>query len=83
MSHMDELIEKVASDSPTPGGGSVSALASSLGCALNEMVSRLSLKKESDQGVTGKLRTVLDKRLEWWRHLGAQWLGDYADEFHL
>ena len=60
MSHMDDFIEKVASDSPTPGGGSVSALASSLGCALNEMVSGLSLKKESDQEVTGKLRTVLD-----------------------
>ncbi len=61
MSHMDELIEKVASDSPTPGGGSVSALASSLGCALNEMVSRLSLKKASDQGAAEKLRTVLDR----------------------
>ena len=60
MSHMDEFIEKVASDSPTPGGGSVSALASSLGCALNEMVSRISLKKESDRAVTGELQTVLD-----------------------
>ncbi len=60
MSHMDEFIEKVASDSPTPGGGSVSALASSLGCALNEMVSRISLKKESDHAVTGELQTVLD-----------------------
>ncbi len=60
MSHMDEFIEKVASDSPTPGGGSVSALASSLGCALNEMVSRISLKKESDHEVTGELQTVLD-----------------------
>jgi len=57
---MDEFIEKVASDSPTPGGGSVSALASSLGCALNEMVSRISLKKESDHAVTGELQTVLD-----------------------
>lgn len=61
MSHMDEFIEKVASDSPTPGGGSVSALASSLGCALNEMVSRLSLEKESDHAVTGELQTVLDR----------------------
>lgn len=61
MSHMDEFIERVASDSPTPGGGSVSALASSLGCALNEMVSRISLKKESDHAVTGELQTVLDR----------------------
>jgi glutamate formiminotransferase/formiminotetrahydrofolate cyclodeaminase len=58
---MDEFIERVASDSPTPGGGSVSALASSLGCALNEMVSRISLKKESDHAVTGELQTVLDR----------------------
>lgn len=64
MSHMDEFIEKVASDSPTPGGGSVSALASSLGCALNEMVSRISLKKESDHAITGELQTVLDGSAE-------------------
>jgi formiminotetrahydrofolate cyclodeaminase len=42
---LDDFLDRVASDAPTPGGGSVSALASSLGCALSEMVSRISLKK--------------------------------------
>jgi glutamate formiminotransferase/formiminotetrahydrofolate cyclodeaminase len=54
---LDEFIERVASDSPTPGGGSVSALASSLGCALVEMVSKISLKKSA----TDELKAALEQ----------------------
>jgi len=61
---MDEFMEKVASDSPTPGGGSVSALASSLGCALAEMVSKISLKKEVDEESAKELRASLDRSEE-------------------
>ncbi|MCK4455288.1 MAG: cyclodeaminase/cyclohydrolase family protein [Thermoplasmata archaeon] len=61
---MDEFMEKVASDSPTPGGGSVSALASSLGCALAEMVSKISLKKEIDEESAKELRASLDRSEE-------------------
>lgn len=64
MSHMDEFMEKVASDSPTPGGGSVSALASSLGCALAEMVAKISLKKEVDEESAKELRASLDRSEE-------------------
>ena len=41
------LVEAVAAPTPTPGGGSVSALAGALAAALGEMVCRLSLGKKS------------------------------------
>jgi len=41
------FVQRVASDSPTPGGGSVSALAVALGAALGEMVCKISLKRPS------------------------------------
>ena len=41
------FVDTVAADTPTPGGGSVSALAGALGAALGEMVCRLTLKKKS------------------------------------
>jgi glutamate formiminotransferase/formiminotetrahydrofolate cyclodeaminase len=43
----ERFVEEVAADTPTPGGGSVSALAGALAAALAEMVSRLTLKKKS------------------------------------
>jgi glutamate formiminotransferase/formiminotetrahydrofolate cyclodeaminase len=43
----DRFVAEVAADTPTPGGGSVSALAGALAAALAEMVSRLTLKKKS------------------------------------
>ncbi|MFQ5910065.1 MAG: cyclodeaminase/cyclohydrolase family protein [Thermoplasmata archaeon] len=64
MSHQDEFIERVASDSPTPGGGSVSALASSLGCALAEMVSGISIKKEESEDVRNAVQDAFDRSSE-------------------
>lgn len=58
---MNEFIERVASDTPTPGGGSVSALASALGSALTEMVSRISLKKQTDDELHKALTHVLER----------------------
>ena len=43
----EDFVAAVAADTPTPGGGSVSALAGALAAALAEMVSRLTLKKKS------------------------------------
>lgn len=43
----ESFVARVASDSPTPGGGSVSALAVALGAALGEMVCKVSLKRKS------------------------------------
>jgi formiminotetrahydrofolate cyclodeaminase len=41
-----DFIEEVSSNSPAPGGGSVAALASSLGIALSNMVGKLSITKK-------------------------------------
>lgn len=43
---LKEFIDVVASDNPTPGGGSVSALAGSLGGALTNMVGTLTIGKK-------------------------------------
>lgn len=43
---LQEFIDVVASDNPTPGGGSVSALAGSLGGALTNMVGTLTIDKK-------------------------------------
>lgn len=43
---LSEFIEVTASDNPTPGGGSVSALAGSLGGALTNMVGNLTIGKK-------------------------------------
>jgi Formimidoyltetrahydrofolate cyclodeaminase (EC 4.3.1.4) len=40
-----DFVYEVKSDNPTPGGGSVSALAGSLGAALSNMVGNLTIGK--------------------------------------
>ncbi len=44
------FVSAVAADTPTPGGGSVSALAGALAAALGEMVCRLTLRRASYAG---------------------------------
>lgn len=44
---VENFVTAVAADTPTPGGGSVSALAGALAAALGEMVSRLTLKRKA------------------------------------
>lgn len=43
----EKFVAAIAADTPTPGGGSVAALAGALAAALAEMVSRLTLRKKS------------------------------------
>jgi formiminotetrahydrofolate cyclodeaminase len=45
---IEEFLNETASDSPAPGGGSVSALVGALGAALSSMVGELSVGKDSD-----------------------------------
>jgi glutamate formiminotransferase/formiminotetrahydrofolate cyclodeaminase len=56
---MDDFITEVASSSPAPGGGSVSALASSLSCALGSMVCRLTVGKKKFAEVSEELSKLL------------------------
>jgi formiminotetrahydrofolate cyclodeaminase len=55
---IDEFLKVLASDSPTPGGGSVAALNGALGCALLEMVCDLTLSKDKFQEVWPDLQPI-------------------------
>jgi glutamate formiminotransferase len=55
------FVDAVAADTPTPGGGSVSALAGALAAALGEMVCRLTLKKKSYAQHHEAVRAALEK----------------------
>jgi len=53
-----EFLEKTASDSPVPGGGSVAALSASLAASLTEMVANLTIGKEGYEAVAGEMKAV-------------------------
>jgi formiminotetrahydrofolate cyclodeaminase len=58
---ISKFLDETASNSPAPGGGSVSALAASLGSALASMVCRLTIGKNSNVTVQSELEGVLIK----------------------
>lgn len=53
------FLSELASNSPAPGGGSVAALAGSLGAALSSMVCNLTVGKEKYADVQNEIKTVL------------------------
>ena len=61
---VNDFLDEIASSSPAPGGGSVSALAAALGAALTSMVSRLTLGKKKYAGVQGEMEEVLQQSEE-------------------
>jgi len=56
-----DFINELASSSPAPGGGSVAALAGSLGAALSSMVCNLTIGKEKYADVQDEIKDVLKK----------------------
>jgi glutamate formiminotransferase/formiminotetrahydrofolate cyclodeaminase len=58
---LEQFIEEVASSSPAPGGGSVSAAAGALASALSSMVCRLTIGKKRFKDVEEELKQVLEK----------------------
>lgn len=54
-----KVVEVSASDSPTPGGGSVSALVASLGAAMVSMVANLTVGKEKYKDVEPEVKEIL------------------------
>jgi formiminotetrahydrofolate cyclodeaminase len=56
---MQHYIDKLASKSPEPGGGSAAALVGSLGAALVSMVGNLTLGKEKYREVQGQIEELL------------------------
>lgn len=57
---VSEFIAAVSAGSPTPGGGSVSALAGSLASALVEMVANLTLDKKGFEGKRERMAGIRD-----------------------
>lgn len=55
------FLEAVAANSPTPGGGSVAALAGALGAALAAMVARLTVGKRKYAAVEGEMTALILK----------------------
>lgn len=55
-----KVVEVSASSSPTPGGGSVSALVASLGVAMVAMVGNLTVGKEKFKDVEPEVKSILD-----------------------
>jgi len=59
--NIEDFIQKLASDSPTPGGGSVSALAGALSAALCAMVARLTVGREKYAAVWEDMEKLRDR----------------------
>jgi len=56
---IEDFVEQLASASPTPGGGSASALAGAMAAAMVEMTCNLTVGREKFRDVEDKLKVVL------------------------
>jgi len=61
MTNVNEFLGELASNSPTPGGGSVAALAGALGAALASMVCNLTIGKKKYADVEDQMSHVLEE----------------------
>lgn len=61
MSDLNDFLSELASDSPTPGGGSVAALAGALAASLGSMVCNLTIGKKKYAGVEAEMSELLAK----------------------
>jgi len=61
---LSDFVDEVSRESPAPGGGSIAALAGSLGAALASMVSNLSIGKRGTDHVEEDLKPVADRTQE-------------------
>jgi len=59
-----EFLEKTASSSPFPGGGSVAAFVAALGAALAEMVANLTIGKKGYESAADDMRIIAAKASE-------------------
>ncbi len=56
-----DFLEVLASKSPVPGGGGVSALGGAMGSSLGSMVCNLTIGKKKYQNVESEIKYILDK----------------------
>jgi len=57
---VDDFVEELASDSPAPGGGSISALSGAMGAGLVSMVARLTIGKKGYEEVEPLMKETLE-----------------------
>jgi len=57
---IDRFLAELASDAPTPGGGTAAAVCGAMGAALAEMVAGLTLSKEKFAQVHGAVRAIAE-----------------------
>jgi formiminotetrahydrofolate cyclodeaminase len=55
-----DFLEKTASGTPVPGGGSVSALSAALGAGLAEMVANLTIAKKGYEAVQNEMKEIAE-----------------------
>jgi formiminotetrahydrofolate cyclodeaminase len=60
-SSLSEFLDAIATRSPTPGGGAVAAAAGALSCAMAQMVTAYSVKKNSPDDVRSKCETARER----------------------
>lgn len=58
---VQELLERVGSGEPVPGGGSVAALAGALAASLTQMVARLTIGRGGDAAVEQRMADLLER----------------------
>ncbi|MEO8286588.1 MAG: cyclodeaminase/cyclohydrolase family protein [Chloroflexota bacterium] len=58
---VEDFIEQLASSTPTPGGGSASALAGAMAAAMIEMACNLTIGREKFRDVEDELKVVLER----------------------
>jgi len=73
---LSQFLDAVADGSATPGGGSVSALAGSLGSALVEMVANLTLGKKGFEAHEAELKKIRDEACSHRKALAATIMQD-------
>lgn len=79
---LEEFVEKTGSGAPTPGGGSISALAGSLGAALNVMVYELTQGKKAYTAFEPELRIKIDTSAKKLKEISSQLLVEMENDTH-
>jgi formiminotetrahydrofolate cyclodeaminase len=75
-----DFLEKVASDTPLPAGGSVIALTAALAASLSEMAARLTIGKKGYESVYSEMASAANKAAEY-RELLIQYIDNDVDAY--
>jgi glutamate formiminotransferase/formiminotetrahydrofolate cyclodeaminase len=67
---VSEFLDEVSSAAPTPGGGSVAALAGALSCALGAMVCNLTITRPKFKDVAGRMSDLKEDLEKFGKELG-------------